>query len=427
MHPQLRIALYEPFGGGGIFHYTFELAESLSRQGAAVTLFTHPDHEFHTLARPFEIRAQLERSEIKTWLQAQVARLLPRRSGAARPPSPGATAAPGSGGGGRVAIRRLILWLELAAACLRRRCQVMHVQWLLDPEQDYHLLRLLKLLGCRIVYTAHNLLPHESDSPRDRAAFQRIYRLADRIIVHAERNREEVIDEFDLDGGRIAVVPHGAYDLFFRGGTLDRQEARNALGLPPDRRIILFFGSVRRYKGLEYLVDAFRKVKHKVDGLLLLVVGTVKTPNAEDFGYYSNLLAELSTEEDVVCRSGYVPVERVPSYFSASDLVAIPYVKTYQSGILALAYAAGRPVVVTDTGGLAEVVDAGKSGLVVPPGDVDRLAEAILGITADPAVMETMGRHAKYLADTKYSWNDIAAKTMDVYRAAIGGSRRRSH
>src|SRR5262249_20799745 len=144
--------------------------------------------------------------------------------------------------------------------------------------------------------------------------------------------------------------------------------------------------------------------------------------NATDLAFYSKLLAELKDDADVVYRPEYVSVEQMPHYFVASDLVAIPYAKTYQSGILALAYAAGRAVLVTDTGGLAEVVEPGKSGFIVPPCDADALGEALIEAASDPDRMGAMGQYAKRLAETKYAWNDIAASTLGVYQTA--GERR---
>ena len=98
-------------------------------------------------------------------------------------------------------------------------------------------------------------------------------------------------------------------------------------------------------------------------------------------------------------------------------MVVLPYIKTYTSGILLAAYAAGRPVIVTDTGALSEVVDVGKSGFIVPPRDINALAQAIMKILSDPGQMEEMGNYAKYLSETIYSWSSIALKTIHVYQS----------
>jgi starch synthase len=109
-------------------------------------------------------------------------------------------------------------------------------------------------------------------------------------------------------------------------------------------------------------------------------------------------------------------LEKIALYFSASDVVVLPYVKNYTSGVLLSAYAAGRPVVVTDTGGLKEGVEIGKTGFVVPPKDTRALAQAIIETVESPERCDEMGRYAKVFAEKNYSWSRVASKTIDLYR-----------
>jgi glycosyltransferase involved in cell wall biosynthesis len=311
-----------------------------------------------------------------------------------------------------------VLWVELVYAFWMQRPQVIHFQWLSDPQKDYYLIQFLKFLGFKVVYTAHNLLPHGS-VPGHKKVFQRIYQLVDKVVVHATRNKEEMVDEFAIDPNKIAVIPHGAYRLFYRDSSTTKERARQELGIPDHKRVILFFGSIRRYKGLEYLVRAFQMVREKLENVMLLIVGEVPPADAEEVEYYSKFLAAVENEEDVVPRRGYIDFDKVGDYFTASDVVVLPYLKTYQSGVLLLAYAAGKPVVVTDTGGLAEVVEEGKSGFVVSPMNAEHLAQAIISVIADPSRAEEMGRYAKHLSVEKYSWDEVARKTLEVYRSVI--------
>src|SRR4029077_5238562 len=112
-----------------------------------------------------------------------------------------------------------------------------------------------------------------------------------------------------------------------------------------------------------------------------------------------------------------ISIDKIEYFFSAADVVVLPYIKTSQSGILLSAFAAGRPVIVTDTGGLSEIVDDGRGGFVGPPKDSKALAEASIKILKSPDLLEQMGREAKMLAETAYSWHKVALKTMDVYRS----------
>jgi glycosyltransferase involved in cell wall biosynthesis len=218
-----------------------------------------------------------------------------------------------------------------------------------------------------------------------------------------------------LDPRKIFVVPHGSDEVFSGDGSVSKADARRDLGISSEKRVILFFGFIKRYKGLEHLVAAFEEVKRRLPEAFLLVAGQIYRADKEGYEFYSRLFDGLKGRPDVLCVPQYIPVESIGAYFAASDVVVLPYVKTYTSGVLLAAYAAGRPVVVTDSGGLAEAVEEGKSGYVVPPGDVPALAAAIESVFENSEKSEGMGRHAKTLADTTYSWREAARKTADLY------------
>jgi glycosyltransferase involved in cell wall biosynthesis len=194
---------------------------------------------------------------------------------------------------------------------------------------------------------------------------------------------------------------------------------RRELNLPNDKKIVLFFGAIRKYKGLDYLIEAFQEVRSQVDNVILLIVGGKIRNNPNNDQYCSMVINSLHRYDDIIFVDKYIDVEKVGCYFSAADLVVIPYIKVYQSGILMLAYATGKPVVVTDVGGLSEVVEAGKTGFVVPPCNSSALAEAITKVLVDTGQREAMARRAKYLAETTYSWRNAALRTIELYRSII--------
>ena len=217
------------------------------------------------------------------------------------------------------------------------------------------------------------------------------------------------------------VIPHGSFDLFYTDKNMAKDMAkdmaRKKIGVPNRKKVILFFGLIKKYKGLEYLVYAFQKAKEKLDDIVLLIVGNISNENNEDFKFYSDLIDQISHDDDIICVNEYIPFEKINSYFLASDLVVLPYIKTYTSGVLLAAYAAGRPTIVTDTGALSEVVEVDKSGFIVPPKDVNALAQAIMKALSEPDQMEEMGNYAKHLSETVYSWSNIALKTINVYQS----------
>jgi glycosyltransferase involved in cell wall biosynthesis len=422
---RLRVAIYDPSGSGGICHYTFQLAESLSQEGAEVTVITLENYELSHLPRNFHAHFLFNRSRLKQFFVRWKCRLFTQRTVGESEQRRLAEAEPSrlpvpSLVGGLRRLRLRLLLLKGVAYLLWTRPDVVHFQWLIDQGEDLRFLKLLRWLGFRIVYTAHDLLPPGS-SRRYHQVYKKIYQAADRIVVHSRNSREELLREFDLPADKIQVIPHGSYDLFYAGHEFSKKAVRAELAISPDNNVILFFGLIKRYKGLEYLVEAFRQVQQQIGGVTLLIVGQINDRDPDDLIFYSNLIRELAGRKNVVCVPEYVPFHKIGSYFVAADLVVLPYVKTYTSGVLLSAYAAGRPVVVTKTGALTEVVEPGKTGLVVPPGDPEALAAAIVQIVSSRAQIDSMGRYAKHLADTTYSWKNVALKTIEVYRSMVPG------
>ena len=165
------------------------------------------------------------------------------------------------------------------------------------------------------------------------------------------------------------------------------------------------------------MLEAFKEIEEHVEDALLLIAGNVFDGDRIVYQHYSALLAQYAEKDGVRCVTEYISMDQVGYFFAAADLVVLPYIKTSQSGVLLSAFAAGRPVIVTDAGGLSEVVNDGRIGFVVPPKDSKALAEATIKILNNPDLLEQMGREAKMVAESEYCWKRVALKTMDVYRS----------
>ncbi|MFQ5813181.1 MAG: glycosyltransferase family 4 protein [Anaerolineae bacterium] len=293
------------------------------------------------------------------------------------------------------------------------RPDILHYQWVLVPTLERLMFKRFKAMGIQLVYTAHNLLPHE-ERRWHRKQYASLYKTVNQIIVHSENNRRELVETFMLEATKVHVIPQGNFSDF-SGEALTRKKAKEMLGIDPKQRVILFFGLIKRYKGVECLIKAFPTVKKRLPEAKLLIAGK---PN-EDFSPYENLIADLGIVADVITHPRFIPYREVVAYFCAADVVVLPYVKTYQSAVVFTAYTFGRPVIATATGGLPEVIEQGKSGYVVPPADEQMLAEAICEILLDEKKTTQMGDYARHLAETKYSWPDIARATLGVYRSLV--------
>jgi glycosyltransferase involved in cell wall biosynthesis len=228
--------------------------------------------------------------------------------------------------------------------------------------------RFARRRGVRVAALVDNVVPHEA-RPGDRALTRFFLGQADAFIVLSEAVERDLLAL--RPGARVVRVSHPVYDLF--GESLPRGEARRRLGLDPEGNVLLFFGAIRRYKGLETLLDALPLVLREVP-VTLLVAGDFYG----DEDRIRRKIEGLGIGGAVRLSGGYVATAEVPAYFSAANVVVQPYVSATQSGVAQVAYNFGRPLIVTKVGGLAEVVPDGIAGLVVPPEDPAALAGTIV-------------------------------------------------
>lgn len=238
-------------------------------------------------------------------------------------------------------------------------------------------------VACRLVYICHNVLPHES--VRGHAFMARaVLRWGSRFVVHSEQQRDQLLTL--LPRADVVVRNMPTLDLFAQQ-CRPKPEARERLGIPMGRPVILFFGIVRAYKGLRDLLYALPQVRDCLDEALLLVAGEFW----EDKASYLALIRELGIEDAVRIDDRYVPDEEVGIYFSAADLLVAPYRQVTGSAVVQAALGSGCPVVATDVGMLSSVIRHAENGLLVPPGDPRALAEAIVAFFREgiPMAAET--------------------------------------
>ena len=249
----------------------------------------------------------------------------------------------------------------------------------------------------RILFLCHNIIPHEpirGDTLLTRYAFS----FAEYFIVQSEQVEKDLLKL--VPKARYAVSPHPIYEMF--GAARTKAESRKKLKLSVPN-IILFFGYVRRYKGLGILIEAMRRVTDQMPDTLLLVVGEFY----EEEETFRRQVTALGLEGSVRFIAHYVPQDQVAEYFSAADVVVLPYLSATQSGIAQIGYNFDKPLVGTDVGGLGEVIRHGKTGYVVPPNDPAALADALIEFYSE-AREEEFVRNVR-IEKTKYSWKNMAA------------------
>lgn len=221
-----------------------------------------------------------------------------------------------------------------------------------------------------LLYICHNVLPHER-FPMDKLLTKAALGRGDLFIVHSRSDGEELLKL--KKEAKFMRNPHPTYGSF-QVRNLTKSQARAELGRKEEEKILLFFGFVREYKGLKTLLRAMPKIKACGGDIILVVAGSFDGDREE----YVALLREMHIEEIVHIVDGYLPDNEVEKYFAACDLVVAPYESATQSGIVQIAFGFEKPVVATNVGGLPDVVEDGRTGYVVEPGDPEALAEAVV-------------------------------------------------
>jgi glycosyltransferase involved in cell wall biosynthesis len=281
-----------------------------------------------------------------------------------------------------------------------RDADVVHFQWL-----DVQWLDRLLLPRGPLVLTAHDLLPREP-RPGQVAAQRRLYDAVDALVVHSEYGRGQLVRGLGLDSGKVHVIHHGAFEHLARLPSQPLAAELEQVAGP----VVLFFGLLRPYKGVDVLLQAWRGMPA---GAELWIVGRPRMDIAP-------LLA--SAPPGVRFISRYVPDAELASYFRRADVVVLPYSRTErfdQSGVLATALAFAKPVVLSDVGGFGEVAATG-AGVLVEPGDVGSLAAALGRLLGDEAERARLAQAAREAAAGPYSWDQAARRTLDVYRGLTG-------
>ena len=240
-----------------------------------------------------------------------------------------------------------------------------------------------------------------------------MYKMCNKIIIHSHEGKDRLVEIYNIDPEKVVVMAHGDYKFFLPEKLLKKKEAKKKIGVPINSKTILFFGAIRRNKGLDDLLMALVKIKYKIPKSLLLIVGEP----CEDYSKYSKIIDQYNLRDMIFERLTYIPNKDVADYFFASDVVVLPYKEITQSGVLQIAYAFEKPVVATDIGGFSEAIENGRNGFLVNAGDHETFAEKTIEILSDEQKMTAMGRHSGYLSNNKYSWNTIAKKTNEVYQS----------
>jgi len=399
----MRVLEIEIFGRGGLTHYVWNLARELGRRGVEVTIATAAEYELDDKVSSLPPSVSIERVMSRGAFRLR----------------------------GRLPYRtlRMLKGVEfftdaatILALVRRTNPDLVHVHC--TNSIVVWLLLWLRLTRRPIVYTVHDVTPHER-SIVDKPLYRTIYALSDHLIAHSDEDRRRLLAEFRLCPEMISVIPHGEYSFFDDASPLEstgdrgRAAARGRMGIDAGAPVALFFGFIREYKGLDILLDAWPAVLAACPEARLVVAGDpARLADAE-----RERLEAQAKSLGAVTELGYIPFDRVPEFFVLADVLVLPYRRISQSGVLFLSFAQGVPVVATRVGAFPEVIRDGENGILVAPERPAELAEALARVLADAPLRARLAEAGARTARELFSWETIAGRTLSLFGRLVGAAR----
>jgi glycosyltransferase involved in cell wall biosynthesis len=322
-------------------------------------------------------------------------------------------------------IRLLKYYGRLLGYAALSRPRIFHILWNNKFEVIDRVILMLyyRLIRKRIVFTAHNVNAAKRDGKDNllnRLTLRFQYWMSHHIFVHTERMRSELLKDFNLRETKVTVIPFGINNTI-PTSAITTTEAKQRFGLPADQKAALFFGQIAPYKGLEYLVAAMAELGARNERCRLIVAGKVKRGCEGYWEQIESKIASTGIQDQVIKRIEFIPDGEVELYFKAADVVIVPYVDIFQSGVPFLAYSFGLPVIATDVGSLREDILEGKTGYICKPCDPSDLAKCIQSYFSSDLYrgLDAKRQEIREFANQKYSWARVAEITRRVYATLL--------
>jgi glycosyltransferase involved in cell wall biosynthesis len=372
-----RVLLVESFSGGNA--YGVELARALAGR-VRLTVLTVDD-------------TRLEAGDV-----ARLLPVLPRYGGRQ--------------GRLRKLVRELAGVARLAFELWRHRRDAVHVQSFRVTAFEAPVYFALRPFLRRLVVTAHNALPHEP-RPWHRAFFTRWYRLADRIHVLSSHTRDRLVAELGVAPDKLVLAPHGNYEGFIARHPSDAGAAcRSGFDIPQEARVVLFFGLIRPYKGVDRLLEAFALLA-KAEDVYLVIAGAAAPRVAREI---DAAIERNPAKARIRLRPRFSTDPELAALLRMADVVVFPHAHVYQSGALLLAMSFGKAIIASDIPGLREYLDDGVEGVLCDTAKPTHLAREILALAREDARREALGAAAREVSLEIFAWDGIAQQIEGTYR-----------
>lgn len=313
-------------------------------------------------------------------------------------------------------VRIVGYYFNLIMYALKTKNCIFHIQWFrFVIIEGIFLNTFFKVLGKKIVYTAHNILPHDEEGLLYKVIFNIVYRIADAIIVHTEKVKIELIEAFHVNESKIFIIPHGLNDSVPTTSVTCTQ-AKEKLGINMNDKTLLFFGNIAPYKGLGELIKVFAELIKVEDDYRLVIAGQVRKRGSYWNGI-DDIITKLNLENHIIKRVEFIPDDEIEIYFKAADVLILPYKKIYQSGVIFLAYSFGLPVIASDVGSLREDIVNGETGFIYDIKKPDDFIKKILEYFQSD-IYKDLKKYRNKIIDygrEKYSNDKIGLSLRSIY------------
>ena len=273
---------------------------------------------------------------------------------------------------------------------------------------------LSKILGMKVIYTIHDVVSFENEKSNDKLN-KWLYKRADKILTHNHFSKKIFKEHYTDLKTEIDIIPHGNYVPFLEIKK-DKSFSRNHLSIPQDKKVLLFFGMIKKVKGLEILLQSLRDVIKKNTDVILVIAGRVWENN---FSIYQKIIDKNNLAAHCIIHNKFIKQEDVGHYYAAADLIVLPYKRIYQSGVLMMSMSYEKAVLVSDLPPLTEVVKDKETGFVFESENSNSLSEKLNLILSDLDNLERLRKRGSNLMKIKYDWSEIALLTKKSYQSIL--------
>lgn len=375
----LKAAIIEPVGGhGGMNYYDLNIARALVENGMDVTLYT------------------CDKTQLPKYLSFSIKRNFK-----------------GIWGGAPKYYRafRYILGLFNSFMDAKlKKIRVLHFHFFHYTWLEKISISMARVAGFKTVITVHDV--ESFIGLKDTKFINEILLRADKLISHNIISQKQILQKTSVAFDKISVIPHGNYlsDIPYKINSIS---ARKKLDLPVEGFILLFFGQIKKVKGLDILLNALPDVIKKYPKTYLVIAGKVWK---DTFSQYETIIQDNKLTENIMAHIRYIPDDQVPLYYNAANTIVLPYRRIYQSGVLLMAMSYKKPVIASNLDGMSEIVEHGKNGLLFKSENPKSLSDEIIHAIENPDLLNAIACSGLETVLHCHDWDLIGKKTADLYQ-----------